>query len=550
MPIIFLTGCAYPVAYEIMGHRLVFSLLGHLSMLEVEKMTQVDPSYSRPSVGLYTALAIPIAVYAVYYCILFPLLRTDLRVIPGPFLAKLTNLHRVLLVRSGVVHEHHIDLHRRHGPLVRLGPNNVSVGSPAAVPVLYNIRTRYPKSDFYPVMGNMANGKVVPTIFSTPDESVHEVMKRPIAQVYAMSNLKSYEPLVESTEALFIEKLERLADEKQPFDLGTWLHWFATDVILEITFGQRLGFLEREQDVDGILQMIEERFWYVAIVGQVPWLDRLLHKNGLMSYLKGLFSTSTVSPVLEFALDQIATRKAERLHHPETKATRRDFLARFLDIKEANPNIPDIWILSWCQQNVQAGSDSTAITLTSVMYHLLRYPDSMELLMKELKEAHLAHPILWEYVHKLPYLDACIKEALRITPAVGIPLERVAPEGGVHLCGRYFAPGTVLGINAWVVHRDKGVYGDDADSWNPGRWMTADEDRRKLMDRTLFSFGGGTRVCLGRNISYLEMYKVIPELLLRFKFDLASPQKQWEIRNAFFTYTKGVMVTVKKVHQE
>jgi hypothetical protein len=115
-------------------------------------------------------------------------------------------------------------------------------------------------------MGNVAHGKVVPTIFSTRDESVHETMKRPIAQVYAMTNLKTYEPLVESTESLFLNKLDKLADEARTFDIGTWLHWFATDVIMEITFGKRLGFLEREEDVDGILETIEGRFWYVAVV--------------------------------------------------------------------------------------------------------------------------------------------------------------------------------------------------------------------------------------------------------------------------------------------
>lgn len=126
-------------------------------------------------------------------------------------------------------------------------------------------------------MGNVAHGKVVPTIFSTLDESVHETMKRPIAQVYAMTRLKTYEPLVESTESYFFSKLEKLADEGRSFDLGTWLHWFATDVIMEITFGKRFGFLEREEDVNGIIQTIEKRFWYVAVVSIT--LSLILNRN-------------------------------------------------------------------------------------------------------------------------------------------------------------------------------------------------------------------------------------------------------------------------------
>lgn len=229
-------------------------------------MDKFHPYSGFTSLPLVVTLSIPLILYLLYHLVLFPLFRSDLRSIPGPILAKLTDLHRLLLVRTGSAHEHHLRLHKRYGPFVRLGPNNVSVGSPAAIPVLYNTRTRYPKSAFYPVMGNVARGKVVPTIFSTRDESVHEMMKRPIAQMYAMTNLKTYEPLVESTESFFLSKLEKLADEGRILDLGTWLHWFATDVIMEITFGKRLGFLEKEEDVDGILETIEGRFWYVAIV--------------------------------------------------------------------------------------------------------------------------------------------------------------------------------------------------------------------------------------------------------------------------------------------
>lgn len=203
-------------------------------------------NHARQMIGLeplhlFISCSIPLIFYVVYHAIFFPLFRRDLRKIPGPFLARFTDLYRLLLVRTGVAHERYIQLHDHYGPFVRLGPNHVSVGCPTAIPILYNTRTRHPKSNFYPVMGNLAHGKVVPTIFSTQDESVHEAMKRPIAQVYAMTNLRTYEPLVESTEAVLFDKLDKLADEERVFDLGTWLHWFATDVIMELTFGKRMG---------------------------------------------------------------------------------------------------------------------------------------------------------------------------------------------------------------------------------------------------------------------------------------------------------------------
>lgn len=111
----------------------------------------------------------------------------------------------------------------------------------------------------------------------------------------------------------------------------------------------------------------------------------------------------------------------------------------------------------------------------------------MESLLAELDNANLPSPVSWDVAHKLPYLDACIKEALRMNPAIGIPLERVAPEGGLELCGKYFKSGTVLGVNAWVAHQDQEVYGEDAAHWRPGRWIEASEDKRKEMERALFA---------------------------------------------------------------
>jgi hypothetical protein len=115
----------------------------------------------------------------------------------------------------------------------------------------------------------------------------------------------------------------------------------------------------------------------------------------------------------------------------------------------------------------------------------------MKALLAELDGANLSSPIPWATAHKLPYLDSCIKEALRMTPAIGIPLERVSPPQGMEISGRHFEPGTVLGVNAWVVHKSEDIFGADAALWRPGRWIEANEEKKKEMERTLFAVSSG-----------------------------------------------------------
>lgn len=105
-------------------------------------------------------------------------------------------------------------------------------------------------------------------LVNTQDNNLHRAMKRPIAGIYSMSNLVEFEPYVDTTIEFFCRRLEEVQATApgQACDLGTWLQWFAFDVIGEITFSKRLGFLDAGRDVDGIMESIGSFFDYVSSV--------------------------------------------------------------------------------------------------------------------------------------------------------------------------------------------------------------------------------------------------------------------------------------------
>jgi cytochrome P450 len=75
---------------------------------------------------------------------------------------------------------------------------------------------------------------------------------------------------------------------------------------------------------------------------------------------------------------------------------------------------------------------------------------------------------------------------MRLHSGISHPLERVVPEGGAELCDTFIPAGTIVGISSWVVHHDKSVYGQDADDFRPERWLEADKEALKIMERTFF----------------------------------------------------------------
>lgn len=110
--------------------------------------------------------------------------------------------------------------------------------------------------------------------------------------------------------------------------------------------------------------------------------------------------------------------------------------------------------------NQRSGLNSSAIT-----YYLAKHQRVQEKLQQELDEALASEEdevAPFERVKHLPYLEAVINEALRIHSTAGVGLPRVVPAGGLEVCGKFFPGGTVLSVPGYTLHRDKAVWGDDA----------------------------------------------------------------------------------------
>ncbi|KAL1862454.1 hypothetical protein Daus18300_008551 [Diaporthe australafricana] len=454
----------------------------------------------------------------------------------------------------------HIELHKKYGPIVRIAPNEVSVSSPEAARTLLSAGKRFYKTKFYGVFPPPEN----PDIFTEYREDVHAQKKKVANVPYSMAAMQQLSPFIDDTIELLMQKMDAAAagqiggqikdlSEGPIVDLGNWLHWFAFDVLGEVAFSRSFGFLEQGRDVDGAIRTIDEMQRYNGIVGQVPFMDHFFRRNPLRSLLPGLDPKDAL--ITRMALEELGRRKPfDKESEGKWRGGdgRQDLLASLIKGHLKDPQrFGEGDVFAVAHGAIFAGSDSTASTMQSFFWQILSDKRVYARIQEEMKKAVAdgtippTGNISWIESQNLPYFQACLKEAMRVRPAVGLNIARLVPPEGAEVDGQSFPGGVTIAVNGWVLHRDKATFGDDADVFRPERWL-GDAEEAKRMERYMFQFGGGSHVCIGRNLALLEINKVCPRLLRDYHFELVHPGRELRAHATFFVVQEGLEVYISK----
>jgi hypothetical protein len=354
----------------------------------------------------------------------------------------------------------------------------VSFSNPEAAIELFKTGKGFHKTEFYGVFPPPEN----PDIFTETREAVHGLKKRYAATPYSLASMQQSTPRIEETEKLLLSKLDEFADNNKICDLGDWLHFFAFDVLGEVAFSKKFGFLEAGVDVDNNIKTIDNSQWYNGIIGQVPWLDHIFRRNPLWHLIPFLSTKNAL--VTRTALGQL-----EKRQNPPNgeKVEYRDLLNSLIIAQQEHPEAlghGDVFAIA--HGAIFAGSDSTASTMQSFFWYVLANKKVYEKLVDEIMSANLSEMVQYNEAQNLPYFQACLKEAMRIAPAVGLNITRKVPAGGAEIDGVKLPAGTAVAVNGWVLHRHRGIFGEDADVFRPERWLDSDKEKVKLMERCMF----------------------------------------------------------------
>ncbi|KAF8069107.1 cytochrome P450 monooxygenase [Lyophyllum atratum] len=497
-----------------------------------------------------------------------------IRLYPGPFIGKFSDIWLGLISKHGhrseVVHE----MHKKYGPFVRLAPNHISIAEPDALGLVYAHGNGALKSNFYDAFVSIHRG-----VFNTRDRHEHARKRKIVSHIFSQKNVIEFEPHIRLYVSSFIKQWDRLCEaslkgESGPegegwsgrdgrlwLDCLPWANYLAFDIVGDLAFGAPFGMIEAAKDIAKVpknqegamnsygkeggvveevsvpaVRILNGRGEYSMSLGVLPpWWRPLVRK--IPWYRRGSADVKTLAGIAIMAV-------RKRLATPTDRV---DLLSKLKAGRDSNGNpMGREELTAEALTLLIAGSDTTSNSTCAIIYHLARNPHVQQRLHKELDEQLGTEDEIaatGDQVKRLPYLEACINEGLRIhsTSALGLP--RVVPEGGLTVLGQYFPPGTVVSVPSYTIHRDTSVWGEDVEEYRPERWFERDQ---AAMQKTFNPFSVGPRACVGRNLAFLELQIICASILRRYEFVLENPDVPLQTSEGFLRKPLGCKVGIKR----
>ncbi|KAF2102297.1 cytochrome P450 [Rhizodiscina lignyota] len=491
------------------------------------------------SIGTY---AVALSIFFLCYFILLPIIvyikdTKGLRKFPNfSLLSGISALPFMILAHRGARSQYLSELHHEK-PILRTGPNALSFGSVRAIKDIYGHSTLCLKDESYEITRGPHHH-----LADVVDKNEHARKRKVLSMAYAIKHLVAWEHKVADKVQRLIahidscctmppagEEINDPAPEDLNVDLRQWVNFFSLDAIADIGLSERLGLLDRGHD------MVQGQLATGKLV-DLPLRQCLYptaRKQSLLLWAYSWYPTlDKISNVIPFyrrmsessrGWDAIVLRRVmlRKARYDSNEEGLDDFFTALMESKSAVPNnLPFGEVRAEVNIMLNAGSVTTAIAITNVLYQLLRHRDVLEKLQAEIDQVMEPNEVVasYEKMRTQPYLKACLDESLRLWPPTPHGLPRKTPPGGMHIMGEWIPGNTTVSISALVAHRDPEAF-DQPDKFIPERWLG--EEGKKLQS-SFIAFSTGARGCIGRNISYLEQTVCISSLLHRFDFTLAK----------------------------
>lgn len=442
-----------------------------------------------------------------------------LRNFPGPRLAGATSLWRTykeVIKKETLAHEL-FDLHKKHGSIVRIAPNELHFGTPSSFHEIYNASKRWDKDDgLYSVPG-FKSGSFVFRKYAQAKER-----RDVLLPMFSKKAIQNIEGLVWQNATQLASSISKLNAAHYSIDLLYAFRSFTLDTIMGFTFGGCVDALHAPAFADPLILAMDATLPVLPLLKNIPWIRNLAFAIPPWLVMRTMPNADELAPRIYQVRDIINKQLDQVLHAPEKldETTHQTIFHRMLDANayRKTKTVPDLTQLhDEGFTIIFAGANTVADTMLMGSYYAMQSPD----LLRQLREELLT---VWPDLHvrpsladleSLPLLTATIKESLRFIPS-GVSLTRVVPPSGAVLAGREIPGGTIVGMAILHVHQSEEIFAD-ALSFKPERWLNGGH---KELDHWLVPFSRGPRACFGYNLAWCELYVAFGTMIRNFDMSL------------------------------
>ncbi|KAI1124054.1 cytochrome P450 [Nemania abortiva] len=463
----------------------------------------------------FILLILFVVSYPIYALYLHPL-----RTYPGPKLAAITRIPYWIACLKGDQVRWLYKLHTEYGPVVRFGPDDLSYTDGQAWRDICLVpKGRRENAKEVGFHAPSANG--VPNIVCQNDIAHHSRLRRALAPAFSEKALKAQEPLLQQYADLVITKCR----EVTRLDISQLLNFATFDIMADFAFGESLHMLERGQYSE----------WVAKVFNSIRILPlvQMIEFYPLFKKIFALIEPEAISRMRHEHFNHTVSRVNKRLNEGSAKQDLWDLIveSEVLTLKEMHVN---------AELFMAAGTETTASLLTGVIHYLVTNLDKMKILTDELRPRFRSYKdITLEALAPLPYLNACLREGMRVYPPVPSSLPRVVADGGNSILGRWVPAGTRVSVHQYSTYHSPANF-KNPDEFVPERWLgdpAYKDDNRSAHQ----PFSVGTRNCLGMNLAWHEMRLMLAKLV--YEFDIGSDAGlDWRDQNVYVIWDRKPLV--------
>ncbi|KAF3448582.1 hypothetical protein FNV43_RR09295 [Rhamnella rubrinervis] len=317
--------------------------------------------------------------------------------------------------------------------------------------------------------------------------------------------------------------------EAKPVDLQDLLLRLTFDNICGLAFGKDPETLSPGLPENGFASAFDrateatlQRF---ILPGSI-WKLRKWLRLGMETSL-----TQSLQSMDEFLSNIINTRKLELLNQQRdgSGTPHDDLLSRFMKKKESYSNT---FLQHVALNFILAGRDTSSVALSWFFWLVIQNPEVEDKILKELCTVLMEtrgndpckwveDPLVFDEVDRLIYLKAALSETLRLYPSVPQDSKHVVSDD-VLPSGTFVPAGSSVTYSIYAVGRMKYIWGEDSLEFKPERWLSSDGKKFEVQDSYKFvAFNAGPRICLGKDLAYLQMKSIAAAVLLRHRLTVA-----------------------------